>query len=278
MRRPMATETLKTAGGDPERQRKITERIRANFDRGAGDYARFEAKRAFFAALTADLLALRPLPRGARVLDVGCGTGASLEGLAAAAAGTPPVGVDVSLGMLRAARDRLGPGALLVQGDGCRLDGLFRPAFDAVFYNAVLFMIPDGAGSLESALRVLRPGGAVYASLLEGACCFPDGETLPAMLSRRGLSVGTHSPTPAGSAVEAMERLFRPVLKAVREVEMDRTVFLDFYGMEPMSAGLMPALAFPERRAALESFAGDHFGGGGRVVQRWLLAVGQKNV
>ena len=164
----MATNTPPAPAADPARERKITERIRANFDRGAGDYARFEAKRAFFAALTADLLALRPLPAGARVLDVGCGTGASLEGLSAAA-GRVPVGVDVSLGMLRAARRRLGPDALLVQGDGCRLDGLFRPDFDAIFYNAVLFMIPDGAGSLESARRVLRPGGAVYASLLEGA-------------------------------------------------------------------------------------------------------------
>ena len=90
--------------------------------------------------------------------------------------------------------------------------------------------------------------------------------------------MGTHSPTPAGRAVEAMERLFHPVEKSVREIELDRAGFLDFYGMEPMSAGLMPALAFPERRAALESFAGDHFGGGGRVVQRWLLAVGRKNV
>src|SRR5947208_1110764 len=61
-------------------------------------------------------LALRP---GALVLDVACGPGRFLQD--AAATGARVLGLDRSADMLRASRERLGPGAALVRGDGMSL-------------------------------------------------------------------------------------------------------------------------------------------------------------
>ena len=86
------------------RAQQITRRIRDNFDRGSHAYARFESGSGFFALLLDRLLELAPPGGGETVLDVGCGTGASLDGLARqVGAGGQAVGVDVSLGMLRRA-------------------------------------------------------------------------------------------------------------------------------------------------------------------------------
>src|SRR2546421_3807578 len=71
---------------------------------------------------------LRPAP-GERILEAGCGTGANLRALVGA--GSLPVGLDLSRGMLRVARRAVG-GVPLAQAD---LDGELplRPqAFDAV--------------------------------------------------------------------------------------------------------------------------------------------------
>ncbi len=96
-----------------------------------------------------DLLA--PLP-GERILDLGCGDGALTEKLVAA--GASVLGVDASPDMIRAARAR-GLDAQVV--DGQHLD--FGPDFDAVFTNAALHWMPDGAAVIAGVFRALKPGG-----------------------------------------------------------------------------------------------------------------------
>jgi ubiquinone/menaquinone biosynthesis C-methylase UbiE len=95
-----------------------------------------------------------------RVLDVGCGTGALLERLAARRQAT---GLDLSLDMLaRAARRRRrrGYGAALVCGDAQHLpfrDGCFESVVSTFALNAV----PDLENALTEMLRVLRAGGSL---------------------------------------------------------------------------------------------------------------------
>ena len=96
---------------------------------------------------------------GNRVLDVGCGTGKSLEPLLEE--GFRGVGVDVVPEMLAVARRRLGPSVPLVAQDMTRLSEL--GAFDLAFCvnDAVNCLLTRSA--LEDALRAiagnLRPGG-----------------------------------------------------------------------------------------------------------------------
>jgi demethylmenaquinone methyltransferase / 2-methoxy-6-polyprenyl-1,4-benzoquinol methylase len=102
-------------------------------------------------------LALR---RGSRVLDLACGTGDLCRELDAA--GLTPFGVDLSFGMLAAARTN----APLAQGDALRLpvrDG----AVDGVTCGFALRNLVDLAPFFAELRRVLRPGGRI--ALLEVA-------------------------------------------------------------------------------------------------------------
>jgi ubiquinone/menaquinone biosynthesis C-methylase UbiE len=110
------------------------------------------------------ILDLASITPGARVLDIGCGTGT--QALATArrcGPGGTVVGVDISAPMLDAARRkarRRGLDIAFRQADAAELpfpDG----SFDVVTFTTVLHMVPEGrrARSLAEAARVLAPGG-----------------------------------------------------------------------------------------------------------------------
>jgi demethylmenaquinone methyltransferase / 2-methoxy-6-polyprenyl-1,4-benzoquinol methylase len=99
-------------------------------------------------------LQLRP---GQRVLDVGAGTGVSTVELARD--GAFAVGVDLSLGMLRAGRYTR-PDVPLVAGDALRLP--FPDAsFDAVTISFALRNVVDIEAALRELGRVTRAGGTL---------------------------------------------------------------------------------------------------------------------
>jgi ubiquinone/menaquinone biosynthesis C-methylase UbiE len=107
-----------------------------------------------FRLLRAEVLAMLGDLRGARVLDVGCGTGHFSQPLAAANA---VVGVDLSVEMLAFARAKgLAPiratAEALPFGD---------KRFDVVLAASVIQLIPDGAAFVREMMRVVRPGGRV---------------------------------------------------------------------------------------------------------------------
>jgi demethylmenaquinone methyltransferase/2-methoxy-6-polyprenyl-1,4-benzoquinol methylase len=102
-------------------------------------------------------LALRP---GSTVLDLACGTGDLCRELASS--GLRPLGIDLSYGMLAAARTP----APLVQGDALRLP--LRPAaVDGVTCGFALRNLAALEPFLAELARVLRPGGRI--ALLEVA-------------------------------------------------------------------------------------------------------------
>ncbi|MDW7711280.1 MAG: class I SAM-dependent methyltransferase [Deferrisomatales bacterium] len=255
-----------------ERARRLRDRVRENFDRGAGEYARFEDSSFFFRRLLDELLAGGPSLEGARVLDVGCGTGASLESLQERVGPAGRVcGVDLSLPMLRQARARLGPGAQLAVLDGCELASAFRVAFDAVVYNAVLFLLPDAGASLASARGVLVPGGRVYLSNLEGVY-WDTGRSVPGELLARGYPAGRHALSPWGAVAQALGQGFEGVQIRRWSVGLTPEQFLAFYGLEPMSAGLLPGLPFLERRRVVQELAEEAAAEGRCLEQVWVLA------
>jgi demethylmenaquinone methyltransferase/2-methoxy-6-polyprenyl-1,4-benzoquinol methylase len=95
------------------------------------------------------------LRSGERVLDVGAGTGVSTVELGRN--GAFAVGVDLSLGMLRAGR-RARPDVPLVAGDALRLP-FPDAAFDAVTISFALRNVVDVEAALRELGRVTRTGG-----------------------------------------------------------------------------------------------------------------------
>jgi SAM-dependent methyltransferase len=115
----------------------------------------FAGRLRLVAALTASDLRKRQ-----RVLDVGCGAGATLRWLSDR--GHDAVGIDSSSASLAHA-SRLVPAATLQRGDAARLP--FEDAsFDGVLLLDVLEHVDDAA-ALAEAHRVLRPGGWLLVSV-----------------------------------------------------------------------------------------------------------------
>jgi arsenite methyltransferase len=107
-------------------------------------------------ALTDEAMAACSLPSGARVLDVGCGAGATVAHLRARY-GLAALGVDASDVLLASGRSRepalpliLARGELLPIGDGL---------MDAVLAECSLSVMADAGAALAEFRRILVPGG-----------------------------------------------------------------------------------------------------------------------
>jgi ubiquinone/menaquinone biosynthesis C-methylase UbiE len=112
-----------------------------------------------YAELARAVVALCPVSlQGARVLDLGAGTGAVSQ--AVLALGAHPVAVDLEPAMLR---HRWSERPSAVAGDAAALP-LAARAFDAVIASFVLSHVPDPRHVLTECLRVLRPGGGLAAA------------------------------------------------------------------------------------------------------------------
>jgi len=123
---------------------------------------------AYFYANLANLV--RGLPRGSRVLDLGCGTGMMLEWLSQ----FPNLsvgGVDSSPSQIEVAR-RVLPGLDIECGDGLEYLRAHRETFAAIFCTDVLEHIPGQDLLLEwveTIREALVPGGFLYCRMPNGA-------------------------------------------------------------------------------------------------------------
>lgn len=111
-------------------------------------------------AMLEDYLADLPLPTGARVLEVGCGTGAVARTLAARPGVGDVVGIDPSPVFVE--RARLGAADIqnlsFLTGDGRELP-FEGSSFDAVVCHTSLCHVPTPERVLAEARRVITPGG-----------------------------------------------------------------------------------------------------------------------
>jgi SAM-dependent methyltransferase len=106
------------------------------------------------------------LPEGARVLELGAGTGGLWsENRDRLPAGFELVASDSSEGMLRAAREQLdGIGGVEFRHmDAAHITDRGR-TFDVVIANHMLYHLPDRAAVFSDVVRVLRPSGRFYAA------------------------------------------------------------------------------------------------------------------
>ncbi|MET9255559.1 methyltransferase domain-containing protein [Streptomyces sp. NPDC003717] len=149
--------------------------LAAAFDRGADRYDRLVGLSPGYHAhlrRSARRLGLPDGGAGHRVLDLGCGTGASTAALAAAFPAAEITGVDASAGMLRRARSK--PWSSRVRFVHSPAEALHRAGvegpFDAVFAAYLFRNLADPDATLAAVRGLLVPGGrlAVHEYALSG--------------------------------------------------------------------------------------------------------------
>lgn len=144
--------------------------VTGEFDHAAGAYDHLVAANPGYHAhlrVSARRLGLPWDGTGLRVLDLGCGTGASTSALLRVLPGARIVGVDASRGMLDTARAKRWPGS--VSFHQARAEEL-TPAWadrhlggpaDAVFGAYLIRNCPDPDALLTTVHGLLRPGGRI---------------------------------------------------------------------------------------------------------------------
>ncbi|MGA7104697.1 MAG: methyltransferase domain-containing protein [Candidatus Deferrimicrobiaceae bacterium] len=154
---------------DPGKRFKLA--VKRNFDQSAGVYDLFEEKHHLFETLTKKLCEMNAPFAPKRVLDVGCGTGISTLGIYKSLKKPPIVfAIDISEPMLIKARERMQgiKRVYFVRGDAEKLSQYFHEAFDAVFYTASIFLLPNYRQSIEQACKLILPGGVLAISYYDG--------------------------------------------------------------------------------------------------------------
>jgi ubiquinone/menaquinone biosynthesis C-methylase UbiE len=104
------------------------------------------------------------LPKGARVLDSGCGTGEIAPRIARLFPQASYLGVDLEESHLERARARcrdLGERVRFQHGDALHLP-LADSQFDLAISRHVLQALPDARRALSEMVRVLKPGGRLH--------------------------------------------------------------------------------------------------------------------
>ncbi|CAM3674935.1 class I SAM-dependent methyltransferase [Nocardiopsis rhodophaea] len=140
--------------------------VRDEFDHAAASYDRLVAANPGYhrhLRVSARRLGLPRGGEGLRVLDLGCGTGASTAALAREFPRAEIIGVDASEGMLARARAKpWGPRVRFVhaRAEDLTAGDLGGPS-DAVFAAYLLRNCPDPDATLATARDVLKPGGRI---------------------------------------------------------------------------------------------------------------------
>ncbi|MEM4729857.1 MAG: class I SAM-dependent methyltransferase [Thermoplasmata archaeon] len=295
---------------EPEKAAAIKRAIQANFDASAASYDDFEGATGLFSFLARELAREAGVGPGMRVIDAGCGTGISTGILAAlVGAGGRVLGIDISAGMVDAARRRLG-GAVnvellvgdveeleaLVSGPGKGEGGSFNAGgglqaeapqpwrvegpWDAVLYTASIFLLPDARRSLRGALAVLRPGGVVGVNYIEGS--YVEGRELFRELLPEW-SGGERFPAPRFPCdVSLLPEILREcgfceLREGTVETELGLEGLRRFYQVPAQSASLYPKQRYEERREAVgRLFRLAEERGVSKGSMRWRWVVGRK--
>ena len=240
---------------DEKKILKIKEAIKRNFEQSPTQYETFERKCGFFSALNSTLIDTLDIQRNLKVLDIGCGTGASSKQILSAIPGSEVWGLDNSPAMLEIARNsNPNPSRLrFIEGDAGDLVNCVKARMDLVIYSASIFLIPDYKASLNQAWSLLEPGGKLGLTYMVGV--FENGgeNAFVCADDHARTNLSQKKPVELDSLTLFLNDLFSNVTSLVRDFSCDKEMLRDFFSIPAMSAGLYPSLVYEDRLKMLEA-------------------------
>jgi ubiquinone/menaquinone biosynthesis C-methylase UbiE len=252
--------------------------VRANFDSSSEPYERYEKKYGLFRYLTLELAENCGIQIGMNICDIGCGTGTSTILLSKLVGEDGNVtGVDLSENMLKVARSQVRSlidrepkqhnfeNISFIQCDADELAKQFEHNFDAILYNASIFLIPNPKNTLASVFNKLTPGGCVGFNYLIGVFdhpCNNHDENIP---SGSDLFLGARDENqpfaPYGRRINdiwAYPKILKEIgFKNIKLGRLSKRMVQDellaFYSIPAQSAALWPKTEYQLRLENLEA-------------------------
>jgi len=234
---------------DESKIERIKNAVKANFNDSPDHYDAFERRYGLFAQLTRLLAGPMAIGAKARILDVGCGTGASTIELAKMFGDARIWGLDLSAAMLDAARQNAGDSDRIrfVEGDAGNLAAAFSQPFDAILYTACIFLVPDVDASLAQAKALLSAQGAVGCSFMDAVYDARGQNALAVADQRLDLGLSAKRPVALESFMAIFANRFDTVATWHLDIAAAKPFVRDFFTVPAMSAGLFPGLPYPQR-------------------------------
>lgn len=256
--------------------KKIKRTVKGNFDQSPAEYQSFEDRYGFFRRLTAILINRMELPVTADILDVGCGTGASSLQIVNALPESRVWGLDNSVAMLDAARTRNGESDRLtfVEGDAANLTKYFQIQFDAIIYSASIFLVPDYRESLGQACSLLKTGGSVGLTFMDGLYDF-DGNNLFEVAERTAKQGVSLKKVVNWSEFEAFFAQHAPWHRSwIEDFQLPRSQLREFYSIPAVSAGIFPGIEYSDRVKKVGRLFDNM--PKKQILTRWRIMIGRK--
>ncbi|MGC8658297.1 MAG: class I SAM-dependent methyltransferase [Desulfomonilaceae bacterium] len=240
---------------DEKKILKVKEAIKRNFEQSPDKYEEFEKRYGFFRTLNSTLLGELKLSSSLKVLDVGCGTGASSIHILESIPESKVWGLDNSPAMLEVARkNNPAPSRLkFVEGDAGSLDNYFKEKMDVVIYSASIFLIPDYKESLRQAWELLSPGGVLGLTYMVGVLEDRGQNAFLCADEHAQTSVSQKKPVEFDGLTLFLKELFSNVIVHENDFMCNIEMLKAFFSIPAMSAGLYPSLRYEDRLKMLEN-------------------------
>lgn len=187
--------------------------------------------------LAPKLIAFAGITGGARILDVGCGTGSLSSALAANPAIGSITGVDVSPAYVAyATQHNSDPRVTFQTADACALP-FTDASFDHAMSMLVLHFIPDADAAVREMRRVTRPGGTAAAAvwdarggLVFSRMLFDTAAVIDLGANARRAKSFTRPMSRPGDLERAWRAAgFTDVVQDMQSIRMDFASFADFW-------------------------------------------------
>jgi ubiquinone/menaquinone biosynthesis C-methylase UbiE len=204
-----------TSTGETQQERDKRRRQRQLFDAVAGQYE--QSRPGYPAPVIEFIIATAGLQPGARVLEIGCGTGQLTAQLAGR--GLRLTAIDIGQAMIAAARQHVADRAVRFEATSFEALAAAAASFDLVVSSAAFHWI-DPQIAFSKTARLLRPGG--WIALLGTAERYADpvGAGLRELWLRHGDTGGAWDSRPSDPVAITATGLFGPVTGLTDEREV----------------------------------------------------------
>lgn len=248
--------------------------VRENFDASVEYYERFEEKHHLFENLTEKLIDLMGKEGTiTRVLDVGCGTGISTMCLFNRfGSNCTYYALDISDKMLDIAKKKCSDSGnfIFIHGDAENLKELFIENFDAIFYTASLFLLPDFKKSLKESISLLNNSGKVGISFYAGLSDRSGKDLIKKNYPDFSYRYGAF-------AINELKKFLRT--RKIKNFmtdfifQTDKVFLTDFLTIPAQAAGLFPRQSFTKQASLVREFIDDLFMIEREIFMKWNFFI-----